>query len=122
MKIALPVENKSMDANISNTFGRTPYLLIYNTLTKESMFLDHRAAVSKGAAGIRASEVVADNGVKALLTSTCGENTHKILNNAEVLIYKSRPGTIKQNIDAFMSDQLSLLTEFQEGHQDKEES
>lgn len=122
MKIAIPVEDKSTDANISNSFGRAPCLLIYNTVTKEPTFLDHRAVVSKGAAGIRASEVIADNGVKALLTSQCGINTQKILSSAEVLIYKALSGTAKQNIDAFMSDQLSLLTEFQEGHHGKEES
>ena len=122
MKIAMPVEEKSLDALISSSFGRAHYLLIYNTINKESTFLDHRASVSKGAAGIRASEVIADNGVKALLTPRCGENTHKILNNAEVLIYKSLSGTVKQNIDAFLSDQLTLLTEFHEGFHGNEES
>lgn len=69
-----------------------------------------------------ALQVIVDNGVKALLTPKCGENTEKVLRNAEVLIYKSLPGTVKQNINAFLSDQLSLMTEFHAGYHGQEES
>jgi len=120
MKIAIPVENKSMDDNVCQSFGRAPYFLFYNTITKESEYLDNSAVVSQGGAGIRAAQVVADNGVKALITPRCGENSEKILRNAEVLVYKSISGTIRQNIDEFVSEKLNLLNEFHEGLHGKE--
>jgi len=112
MKIAIPIREKSMETDIHDSFGRAPYYLLYNTNTKENNFLDHRAAVAQGGSGIRAAQVLADNGVKVIITPQCGENAEKILRNAEVLVYKAIPGSIQQNIEAFLNDQLSLLNEF----------
>lgn len=112
MKIAFPVSEKSADASIHDSFGRAPYYMIYNTNSKEIDYLDHRAVVAQGAAGIRAAQVLADQGVKGIITPQCGENAEKLLRNAEVLVYKAIPGTIFENIDAFQNDQLNLLNEF----------
>ncbi|MGD9566916.1 MAG: NifB/NifX family molybdenum-iron cluster-binding protein [Sedimentibacter sp.] len=115
MKIAIPAENKSMTSNVYESYGRAPYFLIYNTVTKESEFLDNRAVISQGAAGIRVSQVIADNGVKALVVPRCGENANNILRSAEVLVYQSIPGTLQDNINEFLSDKLNLLNEFHPG-------
>lgn len=112
MKIAIPIQEKSMEASIHEAFGRAPYFLLYNTTTKENDFLDHRAAVTQGGSGIRAAQVLADNGVRAVITRQCGENAEKFFSNAEVLVYEAIPGSIQQNIEAFIQDQLNLLSEF----------
>lgn len=115
MKIAIPVDEQSLESGVCPSFGRTPYFLFYNTVTKESYYLDNSAVVSQGGAGIRAARVIADHGVKALLTPRCGENSEKVLRKSEVLIYKSIPGTAQQNIDAFAAEQLILLSDFHPG-------
>ena len=51
MKIAIPVDEKSLDSNVCVSFGRTPYFLIYDVDTKESVFLDNSAAASTGGTG-----------------------------------------------------------------------
>ena len=112
MRIAIPTEEKNMGANISQSFGRTLYILFYNTVTKENEFLDNSAVVSQGGAGIRLAQVITDHGIKALLTPRCGENVEKLLRRAEVLIYQSISGTAQQNIEAFESDHLVLLSSF----------
>lgn len=121
MKIALPVDEKTMKANVCQVFGRAPYILIYSTVTKECAFLDHTEVMNETASGIRSARAVADYGVKALLVPQCGENTEKILVNAEVLVYKSLPGTAQENIDAFLSDQLRLLVGFHAGFRSADE-
>jgi predicted Fe-Mo cluster-binding NifX family protein len=115
MKIAIPAEEKSMDSNIYESFGRAPYILLYNTVTKESEFLDNSAVVAQGGAGVRVAQVVADNGIRALITLRCGENAEKALRSAEVLIYKGIRGTLKHNIEKFISEELNLLVEFHDG-------
>ncbi len=112
MKIAFPISEKSIDADINDSFGRAPYFLIYDTVLKETRFLDHRAAADLGASGLRAAQVLADNGIRAIITPQCGENAEKVLRYAEVLVYKPIPGSILQNIEAFTDDKLSLLDEF----------
>ena len=58
MKIAIPVDEKSLDSNVCVSFGRTPYFLIYDVDTKESVFLDNSAAASTGGAGIKAAQTI----------------------------------------------------------------
>lgn len=115
MKIAIPVNEQSLESNVCPSFGRAPYFLFYDTVTKESYCLDNSAVASQGGAGIRASQVIADHGVKALLTPRCGENAEKVLCKSEVLVYKSIPGTVQQNIDALIAEQLVLLSDFHPG-------
>ncbi len=112
MKIAIPIQDKSMEASIYDAFGRAPYFLLCSTNTKETNFLDHRAVVAQGGSGIRAAQVLADNGVRVVITRQCGENAQRFFRNAEVLVYEAIPGSVQQNIDAFMEDQLHLLSEF----------
>lgn len=115
MKIAMPVDEKELESNVSPSFGRTPYFLFYNTDTKEAYYLDNSAVASQGGAGVRASQVIADHGVKALLTPRCGKNAEEVLSKAEVLIYRSLPGTAQKNITAFIAQKLVLLSEFHPG-------
>lgn len=115
MRIAIPAEDKSLDSNVCQSFGRAPYFLLYNSVTKSMEFLDNSAVASQGGAGIRAAQVIADNGTQALITPRCGENAEQVLRNAEVLVYKSIPGTLKKNIDDFFSEKLNLLSEFHPG-------
>lgn len=112
MKIAIPVDEKKLESSVCPSFGRTPFFLFYNTVTKESYYLDNSAVASQGGAGIRAAQVIADHGVRVLLTPRCGENVEKVLRKAEVIIYKTIQGTAKQNIELFTDDNLELLGEF----------
>lgn len=115
MRIAIPAEDKHMSAPVYQSFGRAPYFLLYNSITKESTFLDNSAVVSQGGAGIRAAQVIADNGTQVIIAPRCGENAEKVLRNAEVLVYKAVEGTLQHNIDEYFADKLNLLDEFHEG-------
>ena len=115
MKIAMPVDEKTMDSNLCVSFGRTPYFLIYDTETKESIFIDNSAAASQGGAGIKAAQAVVDSQVGALITPRCGENAAEVFNAAKIKIYKMMNSSIKDNIAAFEEDTLSLLDEIHSG-------
>lgn len=49
MKIAFPVNGKSIEADICDSFGSAPNFVIYHTISKEIEYLDHRAVVAQGA-------------------------------------------------------------------------
>lgn len=115
MKIAIPVNDKSMQTNVCDSFGRTPYYLIYDTVAKESVFLDNSAAASQGGAGIKAAQTIVDNKVNALLTPRCGENAAEVIKAANIQIYKTINESIKDNIEALNEGRLSLLTEIHAG-------
>ncbi len=118
MKIAIPVQVKSTDAGIHDSFGCAPYFLLYHTNTNEIDFLDHRASVELGGSGIRAAQVLADNGVRAVITRQCGEKAVKFFHHAEVLVYEAMPGSIRENIEALIKDELRLMSELKKSKKD----
>lgn len=115
MKIAMPVDDKTTESSVCISFGRTPYFLIYDTETKESVFLDNKAAASQGGAGIKAAQAVVDSQVSALLTPRCGENAAEVFHAAKIIIYKTINNSIKDNIAAYEEGKLSLLDEIHAG-------
>lgn len=115
MKIAIPVDDKSLESKVCISFGRTPYFLIYNTDTKENTFLDNSAAASQGGAGIKAAQAVADEKVSALITPRCGQNAADVLNAADIKIYRTINDSVEENIKAFTEGKLSLLEEIHPG-------
>lgn len=115
MKIAIPVSEKNLESEVYPSFGRAPYFLFHNTLTKETYYHDNKDVASQSGAGIRAAQVIVDNSAEALVTPHCGENAKGILCKSEVLIYKSDPGTAQQNIDALIDERLILLRDFNPG-------
>ena len=115
MKIAMPVDDRSMETSISQHFGRAPYFLIYDTGSKESLFLDNSAAISQGGAGIKAAQIIVDNKVGALLTPRCGENAAEVIKKANIKMFKVINDSIKNNIDALNAGKLSLLEEIHAG-------
>jgi predicted Fe-Mo cluster-binding NifX family protein len=120
MKIAIPIVEKSSKSTINDSLGRAPFLLIYSTVTKESEFLDNRAILEQGGAGVRLAQVIADNGVRAVITNRCGENAEKFFRKAEVFVYEAKEGSAEDNIAYFIENKLSLLNKFHSSfHGDK---
>ncbi len=115
MKIALPVEENSLQSKVCISFGRTPYFLIYDVETKQSDFIDNSAAASQGGAGIKAAQAIVDTGSKVLITPRCGENAEEVLSAANIKIYKSVNDVIMDNIEAFNKGSLKELTEIHAG-------
>lgn len=121
MKIAIPVDDKSMETNVCISFGRTPYFLIYDTENKESIFLNNSAAASQGGAGIKAAQTIVDNKADALITPRCGENAAEVIKTANIKMYKTINNSIMDNIKALNEGKLSLLEEIHAGFHGSEE-
>lgn len=115
MKIALPVKARSLQSEISDTFGRTEYFLIYDMENKTAEYIDNSAAASQGGAGIKAAQTVVDQNVEALLTPQCGENAARVMQPNGIRIYKTQGGFAEGNIEAFEKGTLSLIEKIHGG-------
>jgi predicted Fe-Mo cluster-binding NifX family protein len=115
MKIAIPVDDKTMEGDVCISFGRAPYFLFYDMETKDAVFIENGAATSQGGAGIKAAQMVVDNQVDALLTPRCGENAAEVLNAANVKIYRTSNASVQDNIATFEEGTLPLLDEIHAG-------
>lgn len=116
MKIAIPMNEKDVKSEVCPSFGRAPYYVIYDTETKASVFLDNGAAASAGGAGIKASQLLVDNGVGVVIAPRQGENAAKVLADAGVIVYKNIPGSAEDNISAYENNQLGTLAEIHPGY------
>lgn len=115
MKIAIPVDDKSMDTTVCQSFGRTPYFLIYDTEDRKSEFLDNGAVASQGGAGIKAAQSIVDHKARALLTPRCGKNAAEVLEAANIKIYKTTYSSVQENIEAFSDGMLTILQDIHPG-------
>lgn len=115
MKIAIPVNDKFMESGVCQSFGRAPYFLIYDIKSKESDFLENSAAISRGGAGIKAAQLVADRKINALLAPRCGENAAEIIKAANIKLFKTIGDSIFDNIAAFVDEKLPLLEDIHAG-------
>lgn len=115
MIIGIPVDNDSMEANVSTHFGRTDFFLIYNTETEEGDFVLNTAANSAGGAGIKAAQLIVDNKVEALISPRLGMNAAEVINSQNIKLYQSIKGSLEDNLKAFKENKLSPLNDIHEG-------
>lgn len=115
MKVAIPVESKSPDSNVCTSFGRAPYFFVHDTETKKDSFLDNSAAASQGGAGIKAAQVIVDEGVNVLITPRCGQNAAEVIKAAHIEIYKTQKGSSRDNLTALIEGKLVFLEDIHSG-------
>lgn len=115
MKIAIPVDTNTMDTPVCQSLARAPYYLIHDTETNSTVFFENSAAQSQGGAGIKAAQLIVDQGIKTLLTPRCGENAAEILNAAKIQIYKTTFESAQENLEALKKNALPVLSEFHAG-------
>jgi predicted Fe-Mo cluster-binding NifX family protein len=115
MKVAVPVESKSLDISIFPSFGRTAFFVLYDTQTDCHEFLDNSAAASQGGAGIKAAQMLVDHGTQAIITHRCGNNAAQVLNAAKIKMYQAQNGSVAENIDMLKKGTLPLLSEIHPG-------
>jgi predicted Fe-Mo cluster-binding NifX family protein len=115
MKIAIPVDEKKLDPGVCPSFGRAPYFLIFDSETKAADYIENGAADSPGGAGIKAAQIIIDSGATVLLTPRCGENAADVLKQAGIPLFKTTDGTVRENIDAYLAEQLAPLGDIHPG-------
>lgn len=115
MLIGIPVEDSSMDSNISDNFGRTKFYLVYDDEKEEAKFLENAAANSQSGAGIEAAQILVDEKIDILITPRCGKNAADVLNSANVEIYKSSSRSIEENLKDLKEEKLSQLLDIHPG-------
>ena len=116
MKIIIPVNEENENTEISQSFGRAPFYMIYDTETKKTSTMINPATESPSGAGIKAAQTIVDSGAKVLLTIRCGKNAHDVLKGADIKVMEAAPGPVKDNLNAYLEGKLSELETIHEGH------
>lgn len=96
MKIAITASNPDLSSPVDPRFGRCPYFIIVDPDTMEFEANENTNLSASSGAGIQAAQFVANKGVKALLTGSCGPNAFQTLQAAGVEVIVGVSGTVQE--------------------------
>ena len=96
-----------MEAKVDPRFGRCPYFLIVDTESMEFEAIENPNVALGGGAGIQSAQLMAEKGVKFVLTGNCGPNAHQTLSAAGIGIIVGCSGIVTDLIEQFKAGQLS---------------
>jgi predicted Fe-Mo cluster-binding NifX family protein len=106
MTIALSATGSTLDAAVDPRFGRCQYFIVVDPDTMEFEALENSSAMASGGAGISAGQMIADKGVKAVLTGNCGPNAYQVLSAAGIQVIPGVSGKVQDAIQAYISGQF----------------
>jgi predicted Fe-Mo cluster-binding NifX family protein len=106
MKVAIPTRGEDLSAEVEQRFGRCPRYLIVDPETMEFTILENSAASMGGGAGVRAAQLVVDQGVDAVIAGEVGPKAYDVLQQAGVKVYARITGTAREALDLLGSEHV----------------
>ena len=107
MKIAVCSTGPNLESQISPVFGRCPYFLIVDSETMKFKAIVNSALESGRGAGVGASQIIASEGVGAVICGNFGPNAFSVLKMSGVRIYYGMFDlTVKEGIDKYRKGEL----------------
>ena len=103
MKVAISATGNSLDSMVDPRFGRAAWFLIVDTDSKQLIEAIDNTTGKEAAhgAGISAAALVADKGVKAVLTGRVGPKALPVLDKAGVRAVNDVSGSVQDAIGNF---------------------
>jgi predicted Fe-Mo cluster-binding NifX family protein len=119
MKIAVTSTGKTISSRVDDRFGRCPYFLIVDTTSKTTKVIENPGQTEKNAAGIRACQMLIDEGVNAVVVKNIGHNAIVTLTGAGMDVYTVASGTVSAVVEQVKRGELTAVERptvgFQEG-------
>ncbi len=106
MRIAVTAVQSGLDAEMDPRFGRCPFFVIVETDNLSFEAIDNEAQALGQGAGIQAARLLADRGVKYVLTGNCGPNAHQTLTAAGIGVVVGCSGTVRSAVEQFRAGRL----------------
>ena len=104
--IAIPVNDATPNANLFEKFGRAPYFALFQKEKGFSKFLFNPSLSSSGGVGAAATQLLLKEGVRTVITNSLGPKALRILEKADVEIYKGIKGSMLKNFKKYLSFEL----------------
>lgn len=117
MLIAVPAQGEKLESNLSKSFGRSAYFLIYNSSEKTFTVEDGSAFLNADGAGIKAAQLILDKGAEVVISLRCGENAATLLRAGGVILLRGQEASVGENLEAFFTGQLQAMSGFKPSRQ-----
>lgn len=103
MKIAVPSLGETLESFVSRTFGRSPFIIIYDSETGKDNFHINKGMRVQDGSGLKAVEIILKNNVDVLLTKEIGHKAYSALmeKHIDIRLLKS-DDTVKSVVTKFL--------------------
>lgn len=101
MKICITSESNNLNSKVDARFGRCQYFIIADTDTLKFEAINNPNIESAGGAGIQSGQLVADKGIKVVLTGNVGPNAFQTLQAAGIDVITGASGKVKDVIEKY---------------------
>ncbi|MBZ0200063.1 MAG: NifB/NifX family molybdenum-iron cluster-binding protein [Ignavibacteriaceae bacterium] len=105
MKIAVSSTGKTMEAKLSEQFGRCQYFIIVETETMKFEAVANVGEQMQSGAGPKAAELIINNGAKVLLTGHVGDKADQALVRGNIKVIDGYTNTImvKEAVSGYLA-------------------
>jgi len=110
MRVAITSTGPTLDSPVDPRFGRCAYFIIVDTDTMEFQAIPNPAVNATGGAGTMAAQLVASQGVQAVVTGEVGPNALAALQAAGIGMITGVTGTVRDAIEMIKSGNFSMST------------
>ncbi len=108
MRIAVTTAGPTLDSEMDSRFGRCPFFLIAETDDLSFEAIDNSNQALGQGAGIQSARLLAEHGVKYVLTGNCGPNAHQTLTEAGIGVVAGCSGTAREMVEQFAAGQMQV--------------
>jgi len=111
MKIAITSAGTSLDSNVDPRFGRGQFFIIIDVDSENFEAIQNPNIDAGGGAGIQSAQLMAQKGVAAVLTGSCGPNAFQVFSAAGIQVITGASGTVRQALQNYKSGQLTASSQ-----------
>ena len=108
MKICITAQENNLESPVDPRFGRCKYFIIVDPDTLQFQALANESLDATGGAGIKSGQLMAENGVGAVLTGNVGPNAFSTLQAAGINIIVGVTGTVRQAIEKYKKQEFKV--------------
>ncbi len=101
MKIAVSSTGRELTSTVDPRFGRANFFMIIDPDTMEFEVIENPNVSAMGGAGIQTAQMIANKGVHAVLTGSCGPNAFQTLSAAGVKIITKVSGSVQEAVEGY---------------------
>ena len=111
MKVAVSAQEPSLDAMVDPRLGRCAYFVIVDSETMSFKGIENNNAASAQGAGIATAQMIAGEGIEAVLTGNCGPNAYQTLEAGGIKVVTGVTGKVGDAVKDFVAGRYQQSSE-----------
>jgi len=106
MRIAIPSTGKEPTSPLSDTLGRAPFIIVYDSVTERYNSVKNPGFQMQDGSGLKASEIILEKQANILLTRGIGRKSYSALLKEYIKIELIKSGgTVKSALSKYFKEQ-----------------